>query len=84
MKKKQILKTTFYLLLLALIIWIPMSSVIIGISLFGGFLWKRIKEKPALMFKIIRRKIEQVLKITIAAIVGIRTAAAMGRQTGNV
>lgn len=36
MKKKQILKTTFYFLLLALIIWIPMSSVIIGIGLFGG------------------------------------------------
>ena len=56
MKKKQILKTIFYLLLLALIIWIPMSSVIIGIGLFGGFLWKRMKEKPDLMFKIIRRK----------------------------
>lgn len=56
MKKKQILKTTFYLLLLALIIWIPMLSVIIGIGLFGGFLWKRMKEKPALTFKIIRRK----------------------------
>ncbi len=55
MKKKQILKTIFYLVLLALIIWIPMSSVIIGIGLFGGFIWKKIKDKPALTYKIKRR-----------------------------
>lgn len=55
MKKKQILKTIFYLVLLALIIWIPMSSVIIGIGLFGGFIWKKIKDKPALIYKIKRR-----------------------------